>query len=56
MSVSRSSVVRAVASAGYRHRAVAAGGPYDLILANILARPLRAMAGDQHAAGAAGGI
>ncbi|MCP5367541.1 MAG: 50S ribosomal protein L11 methyltransferase [Hyphomicrobiales bacterium] len=49
-------LVRAVASAGYRHRAVAAGGPYDLILANILARPLRAMAGDLARHLAPGGV
>ena len=29
---------------GWRHRAVRAGGPYDLVLANILARPLCLMA------------
>jgi ribosomal protein L11 methyltransferase len=29
---------------GWRDRAVRAGGPYDLVLANILARPLCLMA------------
>jgi ribosomal protein L11 methyltransferase len=29
---------------GWRHRAVRQAGPYDLVLANILARPLRLMA------------
>jgi ribosomal protein L11 methyltransferase len=31
---------------GWRHRAVRAAGPYDLVFANILARPLCAMARD----------
>lgn len=38
--------VRALVSNGYGRREVAEGGPYDLILANILARPLAAMAAD----------
>lgn len=38
--------VRTLVSDGYRRREVAAGGPYDLIIANILARPLAAMAAD----------
>ena len=33
-------------SDGYRSRAISRGGPYDLIVANILARPLAAMAAD----------
>ena len=37
-------LVRAVAGSGYRTPAVVAGGPYDLICANILARPLCQMA------------
>lgn len=37
--------VRPVASDGYRSAALAQGGPYDLIVANILAEPLAAMAG-----------
>lgn len=36
--------VRAVSSDGYRHPVVRGGRPYDLILANILARPLVGMA------------
>ena len=38
--------VHAICSPGYRSRQVRAAGPYDLIVANILARPLIAMAGD----------
>ncbi len=38
--------LRVVLSDGYRNLAVARGGPYDLIVANILARPLAAMAPD----------
>ncbi len=38
--------LRVVLSDGYRDRSVARGGPYDLIVANILARPLAAMATD----------
>jgi ribosomal protein L11 methyltransferase len=38
--------VRVVESDGYRHPAIGAGGPYDLILANILADPLRGFARD----------
>jgi len=37
-------LVRARRADGFRDFAVRAGGPYDLILANILARPLTAMA------------
>jgi len=36
--------VRAVLADGWRHRAVRRGAPYDLVFANILARPLCAMA------------
>jgi ribosomal protein L11 methyltransferase len=36
--------VRAVLADGWRHRAVRAAAPYDLVFANILARPLCAMA------------
>lgn len=38
------STVRVVASDGYRGAAIARGGPYDLVVANILAGPLAAMA------------
>lgn len=34
----------AIRADGWRHRAVRAGAPYDLVFANILARPLCAMA------------
>jgi ribosomal protein L11 methyltransferase len=47
--------VRTRWSAGYRSRAVRAGEPYDLIMANILARPLALMARDLGAALAPGG-
>ena len=36
--------VRPVQAAGLGHPALRGGGPYDLVLANILARPLRALA------------
>jgi ribosomal protein L11 methyltransferase len=39
-------LVRARLADGWRHRAVKAGRPYDLVFANILARPLCAMAKD----------
>ena len=38
--------MKAVHSAGFSSRAVCRSGPYDLIMANILARPLRLMASD----------
>ncbi|WP_046022197.1 50S ribosomal protein L11 methyltransferase [Magnetospira sp. QH-2] len=38
--------ITALLSEGYRHPMVSGRGPYDLILANILARPLMGMAGD----------
>lgn len=38
--------LRVSCGVGYRPRQVAAGAPYDLIVANVLARPLKAMAGD----------
>ena len=47
--------VSAVVSSGYRALAVRQGGPYDVIAANILARPLKAMAGDLARALAPGG-
>ena len=37
-------LVRVRLANGWRHRAVRAGGPYDLVFANILARPLCLMA------------
>ena len=39
-----SSLVRCIPSDGYRAPAISRNGPYDLILANILARPLSRMA------------
>lgn len=36
--------IRAVLALGWNHRAIRAGAPYDLVFANILARPLCAMA------------
>ena len=39
-------LVRTACGPGYGTQAVAKGGPYDLIVANILARPIREMAGD----------
>lgn len=56
---SRNGVARRVFpfwSPGYRSRRVRAGRPYDLILANILARPLALMARDLRRALAPGGI
>ncbi|MDA0997076.1 MAG: 50S ribosomal protein L11 methyltransferase [Proteobacteria bacterium] len=38
--------VRIECGPGYRTDAVRDGGPYDLVAANVLARPLKAMAGD----------
>lgn len=43
-------------SRGYRSRRVRARRPYDLVLANILARPLAAMAHDLRSALAPGGV
>ena len=39
-------LVRVVCGRGYQSQAVARSGPYDLIVANILTRPLIKMAGD----------
>jgi ribosomal protein L11 methyltransferase len=38
--------IGAVSAPGLKHRRIAAAAPYDLIFANILARPLIALAGD----------
>jgi ribosomal protein L11 methyltransferase len=48
--------VRALTAPGFRHPALHAGAPYDLVLANILAAPLRRLAPEvaRHMAG--GGI
>ena len=48
--------VKAVAADGYADRRVHASGPFDLIIANILARPLVAMAKDLSAHLAPGGV
>lgn len=48
-------LVRSVLADGWRDRRVRAGGPYDLVFANILARPLCAMARDLAANLAPGG-
>ncbi|MDW8313895.1 MAG: 50S ribosomal protein L11 methyltransferase [Rhodovarius sp.] len=48
-------LVRVRLADGWRHRRVAADGPYDLVFANILARPLCAMARDLARALAPGG-
>ncbi|OJY35976.1 MAG: ribosomal protein L11 methyltransferase [Rhizobiales bacterium 65-9] len=44
-----------IVTPGLRHPAIVAGGPYDLIFANILAGPLKRMAPDLTGALAAGG-
>src|SRR6185312_4106951 len=49
-------LVRTRLADGWRHPAVRAGGPYDLVFANILARPLCAMAKDLAASLAPGGM
>ena len=48
-------LVRTRLADGWRHKRVAAEGPYDLVFANILARPLCAMAGQLAHALAPGG-
>lgn len=48
--------VRTILSAGYADPAIAAQGPYDLIVSNILARPLCRMAGDVRRHLAPGGV
>jgi len=49
-------LVRLVRSDGYRHPAIRRMVPFDLVTANILARPLAAMAGDLAANLAANGV
>lgn len=44
-----------ITAPGLKHRRIAAAAPYDLIFANILARPLIALAGDLAASLAPGG-
>jgi ribosomal protein L11 methyltransferase len=49
-------LIRLVRSDGYRHPAIRRAGPFDLVTANILARPLAAMAGDLAASLAGDGV
>ena len=49
-------LVRTVAAAGYRAPVIAAALPFDLVLCNILARPLKRLAGDLARHLAPGGI
>lgn len=42
--------IRALRAAGYHHPAIRSSAPFDLVLANILARPLKRMARDLRAA------
>ena len=51
-----SRLVRARLADGWRHRTVRVGAPYDLVFANILARPLCAMAHPLAAGLAPGGV
>jgi ribosomal protein L11 methyltransferase len=48
--------VRVLHGNGYRHKAIRCAAPFDLVTANILARPLAAMAGDLATALAPGGV
>lgn len=48
-------LLSAITAPGLKHRRIAASAPYDLIFANILARPLIALAGDLAASLAPGG-
>jgi ribosomal protein L11 methyltransferase len=48
--------VACVTAAGFRHPRLAEGAPYDLIFANILAAPLKALAPQLAAHQAAGGV
>ncbi len=48
--------VTCVTAAGFRHPRLQAGAPYDVIFANLLAGPLRRMAGELAARHAAGGV
>jgi ribosomal protein L11 methyltransferase len=48
--------VACVTAAGFRHPRLHAGGPYDLIFANILAGPLRRLAGELAGHQAPGGV
>jgi ribosomal protein L11 methyltransferase len=48
--------IRLLRSDGYRNAALRREAPFDLVTANILARPLAAMAGDLAAVLAPGGV
>jgi ribosomal protein L11 methyltransferase len=48
--------IRLLHGNGYRHEAIRRAAPFDLVTANILARPLAAMAGDLAAALARDGV
>jgi ribosomal protein L11 methyltransferase len=48
--------IRLLHGNGYRHAAIRRAAPFDLVTANILARPLAAMAGDLATALAPGGV
>jgi len=48
--------IRLLHGNGYRHAAIRRAAPFDLVTANILARPLAAMAGDLAAALAGDGV
>jgi ribosomal protein L11 methyltransferase len=48
--------VACVTAAGFRHPRLLAAAPYDLVFANILAGPLRRLAGDVAATQAPGGV
>ena len=48
--------IRLLHGDGYRNAAIRRAAPFDLVTANILARPLAAMAGDLAASLAAGGV
>ncbi|NQV43477.1 MAG: 50S ribosomal protein L11 methyltransferase [Rhodospirillales bacterium] len=49
-------LIQAVESNGYKHRNIFRGGPFDLVTANILARPLAKLARDLGRVIAPGGI
>jgi len=51
-----SGLIRAVESNGYKHRDILLGRPYDLVTANILARPLARLARDLGRVTAPGGL
>ena len=50
------SLIKAVTAPGLKHRRIAEAAPYDLVFANILARPLIALAGDLTQSLAPGGM